>query len=185
MNTGGTLSTEELFQNENILSAVYPNYNYSVFTISSPKENPEGMIIRTLDDWTFEELSKFTYNLGANEKSIPQGTEFACCALYQIAFWFEGSEIFAWNYSNPNPKLPQQSVIDVGADKEITCMKLSTAETEIDKYLYVGVYDKSTQRGSLYIYDTSKVMNDGRKLEPIKKFENQTDRIIDIIYKNR
>lgn len=199
----------DLFKNENIITVFQENikgYSPKTYSITSPKNNLNEIIIRQLgmgydfDAWVayyteMEGGTKYSYTLTSGDKCPARGTQFVGCSTYGMALWHEGSEIYAWNYLNPKPKLPNTPVIDVkqannaGTNVEITYMATSqvlatrTNPGNIDKWLYVGVYDKDTKRGSLYIYDCTKIGQPG--LKPYKQFDNQTDRIKFITDKTR
>ena len=200
--------SRDLFKDENIITVFKENtvaYLSKTYSITSSKQDKNQLIIRQLayaGEYPkpayyieVEGGTKYSYTLASNDKCPAQGTQLVGCSTYGMALWHEGSEIYAWNYLNPEPKLPNTPVIDVkqannaGTNVEITYMTTSkvlatrTTPGNIDKWLYVGVYDKDTKRGSLYIYDCTKIGQPG--LKPYKQFDNQTDRIKFITDKTR
>lgn len=205
------VESKNLLKNEDIVTIFKENnaqYISRLYSISSTKGDNSQMHIRLLKinydkiDWetgqheaSIQETTKYSYTLASGDKCPAQGTQLVGCSTYGMALWHEGSEIYAWNYLNPEPKFPNKPVIDVkqadnaGTNVEITYMATSqvlatrTNPGNIDKWLYVGVYDKDTKRGSLYIYDCTKIGQPG--LKPYKQFDNQTDRIKFITDKTR
>ncbi len=195
------LESKQLLKNEDIITVFKENnssYSSKLYAVTSLKGNKNELIIRNLgidnNTWEFKEASKYSYTLALGDQCPAQGTQLVGCSTYGMALWHEGSEIYAWNYLNPEPKFPNKPVIDVkqadnaGTNIEITYMTTSNAlqnytPVNIDQWLYVGVYDKDTKRGSLYIYDCTKIGQPG--LKPYKQFDNQTDRIKFITDKTR
>ncbi len=189
-------SPGELFKDENIITIFQENcspYASRTYSISSKKEDDSQIIIRQLgivypdpNDYYnsyYGAVTEFKYSMPIDGKCPAQGTQLVSNSTNGLALWYEGNEIFAWRYSNSQPELPTSSVINIGADKEITYISVSTNPKYQDQWLYVGVYDKTHKRGSLYIYDCTKIGQPG--LKPYKQFDNQTDRIKFITDKTR
>lgn len=199
------VESKEMFKDEDIITIFKENNiptQSKVYAITSSKKDKNELIIRNISfqptqdysDCDMIANSKYSYTLNSGDKCPAQGIQFVGCSTYGMAFWHEGSEIYAWNYLNPESKLPNTPVIDIkqadnaGSNVEITYITTSNAlvnrvPINIDQWLYVGVYDKDTKRGSLYIYDCTKIGQPG--LKPYKQFDNQTDRIKFITDKTR
>lgn len=102
------------------------------------------------------------------------------CDLYNIIYYYNENRLFRWSYTTLNSKLPENPSLTLrnehtGQDIDICCLALSPDR----RYLYVGVYDPSSEhelKGGVYIYDAD-------NLALVKKFEGISDKPLKVFYK--
>lgn len=184
-------STENLLAKDEILSTFvseeYDEVNYSLPTHILTRSTEDPNIIRLYSQdtysYTFAEtdFAAVECTLTADMALPKQGTRFVSSATYHRYFYAVDNSIYVFLRNNAFT-LPKknEAAITFADDKEVTYLSVN-AETE---ELYVAVYNKTSKRGSFYIFNTADVRADNQSsATPKKSFKNCADKISSVLYK--
>ncbi len=116
------------------------------------------------------------------DTAVPaQGTRFTCSPTYDRYFYSVGNSVYVYLASNKFT-LPDKSqyAIRFGDGEEVTFLEVNISTNE----LFVGTYDKTSRRGSFYIYDCKDVRTDNSaSVTPKKAYKDCCGKITYAIYK--
>ncbi len=184
---------ENEYEGRNIISVgrmngdYWEGTNFNFFAVATDKENANDVKIVEFSTSYSTGISTVSTTEYISEDAItlkPE-TEIIANARYSSMYYYNGGDIYLWYPTNlpPNNHLPTSPSIELGGDKEITCMAISYDMKE----LYVGFYDASASgelKGGLYIYKCEEI-GVVPNLQPIKKFEGITSRPVQVLYKTK
>ena len=117
-----------------------------------------------------------------SETAVPdQGARFVYSSKYDRYYYSLGNSIYVYLNSNqftlPNKN---QFAVQYGADEEVTFMDINLSTDE----LYVATYNKTSKRGSFYIYDCKDVRTDNSSaVKPKKEYKDCCGKITYLMYK--
>lgn len=116
--------------------------------------------------------------------AIPaQGAKVVGSPTYKRMFYAIGNRVYVYLPNATSFTLPDQSqyAIAFGDNEEVTFI-----DTDFDtEELYVATYDKTTRRGSFYVYDCKDVRTDNSgSVQPLKAYKNCAGRITSVFYKS-
>lgn len=117
-----------------------------------------------------------------SKTAVPdQGARFVYSSKYDRYYYSLGNSIYVYLNSNqftlPNKN---QFAVQYGADEEITFMDVNLSTDE----LYVATYNKTSKRGSFYIYDCKDVRTDNSSaVKPKKEYKDCCGKITYLMYK--
>lgn len=181
--------TENFFDGHSIITAFYgdsPNANYITPSYFLTRNNQNGDITLWTDaeDSYFykqENLTTQAFTPTANTAVPEKGTTFVVSPKQQRYFYPLNNSVYVL-LPKSDFALPEKSqyAIHFGADEEVTFLDVNFTTDE----LYVATYNKTSKRGSFYIYDCKDVRTDnGANVKPKAEYRHCAGKISNIIYK--
>lgn len=133
---------------------------------------------------TFDFIQK--EEVEAEGKVLPTAmSAIATSKTYHRKYFYNGNKVYVMlsagkTYSLP---APEQASLTFPAGEEVTYIAIN--EVDDKEQLCVATYNKSTGRGSFYVYDPANVRTDNPNAAPLHKYLNCADRITNAFYKPR
>ncbi len=189
----GEGNLEASFSDLNILSVMKkkePEGDYStcpVYVIGTAKDNSEKVKIYELEYLIDEETEAFYFWQAKLITDYECSPETVLPAKGQLlvesptslsVFYTIGNKLYVFYPYNPSPTFPTSAALTF--DEEITSLSINDATDEV----YIGTYNATTKRGSIYIYDAGEI-NINVTAQPKRSFLSCVGRIESICYKNR
>lgn len=181
--------TENLLDGQTLITAFYgdqPGSNYVTPTYIMSRDNASGdinLFTNSADSYYYivSNFTRQTITPTANTAVPGRGACLVVSAKQQRYYYYVDNGVYVLLPKSAFA-LPEksQAAIKFGASEEVTFLDTNFTTDE----LYVATYDKTTQRGSFYIYDCKDVRTDnGAAVQPKAAYKNCSGRISSIIYK--
>jgi hypothetical protein len=185
-----TSSTGDLFKDLDILSAFkLKSSGDATYVVATAKADPlHFYLLHLTTKWTgtygidYHQIYNKPDTLANYEltdsKAVPvQGTRLIDNYKYSQVIYAKGNSIYVFYAYNASPTLPTTPLLSFGND-QITFADMNDKTSE----LYVGTYNATTKRGSVYVYDATNLKSDS---QPKLYFKDCVDKIVDIRYKSK
>lgn len=181
--------TENLLDGQTLITAFYgdqPGSNYITPSYIMARDNATGDInlwTNSADSYYYivSNFTRQTFTPTANTAVPAKGAKLVVSSKQQRYFYPVDNSIYVL-LPKSDFALPEknQAAISFSANEEVTYTDVNFNTDE----LYVATYDKSTKRGSFYIYDCKDVRTDnGANVQPKHAYKNCAGKISSVIYK--
>ena len=130
------------------------------------------------EDWSIKMVYKeMSHTIAPGEVLPEKGSEFCYDKTFLTCYYIVDGKLYAYFPLNTTLSFPTSPVLALNGE-QITSVSLNEASKE----LYVGAYNTSTKRGSVYIYSSDAMKTNP---QPKKSFVSCTDKVLSISYKKR
>ena len=173
-----------LLDGQKLITAFGNGDGSTVYIMSQNKTTGEINMWANSDSYYYINDNEFTGQSLAptSETAVPaQGARFVYSSKYDRHYYSIGNKVYVYLSSNKFA-LPDkdQYAIRYGADDEVSFMDVNLSTDE----LYVATYNKSSKRGSFYIYDCKDVRTDNSSsVKPKKEYKDCCGKITYLMYK--
>ncbi len=179
-------NTGSLLDRQTLITAFGNGDGSAVFVLG--KNNTTGDINLWTNDSYYsyyyinaEDFTGQSYTPTANTAVPGKGARFVYTSTYDRYYYSLDNSIYVYLGSNKfNLPNKDQYAISYSSDEEVTFMDVNLSTDE----LYVATYNKTSQRGSFYIYDCKDVRTDNSAaVQPKKSYKNCCGKITYLMYK--
>lgn len=184
-------SSLDLLKKEDIITAFLAEeqnpttYKLPIYSLTQSKDNPSLVSL-----YQMEESGNRIINIGKRELTLsaetaipPIGSRFVASPTYHRFFYSIKNKVYMF-LTEGEFSLPKMNecAISYPENEIITCMDINIGTEE----LYVATYNRTSKRGSFYIYNTADVKTNSQGLvKPKEAHPNCADMISNILYKPR
>lgn len=174
------------FQGEGVAGQYSTIYNMYIITRNTVTGKLYNNYISDFGDTAYGFDFKWKEEIPSEGRVIPAPlSKLAASDTFHRTYFYNGNKVYVMladgnSFSLPTPA---QHALAFGSDEEITYLAINMVRDS--ERLFVATCNKTTGRGSLYIYNPADVRTDNPDAAPVSKYLNCADRITSAFYKPR